>query len=659
MPREYDRFADVPIGPGLAADHDGLIVAGMSAGLSLSRTARGRIAHAAGTHGAEFVFWGDDPLVAAIGLLQGSAALGAALGAGAGSIGWRLATGQVYLAGAVVASGLTVPTKGQVVGVRFREAAGPAFFADFYLGAVLLHSASLPVGAAWYFGVSLATTNALGLLCAVNAGQWPVLSNAGHAGWSPPQDAIATIYLSDLDWMTAPTDAPANVAYDGMIEEGGIEILSELMFWPWGEPAARQANVAQFRVRDDKGVLDAFATDGTPSVAVSVRSVALPGTLAASTPVARFELDAVEIMDDLVRTVRLRDAHPVLDETVNRGVFLPMVPALAWQSQPLVIGAVASVPLLPANSDATVGFLSDAPLLHVGTVLDRGDALEAGTWSLTADGQQLLLESPPLGPVVADVSSIGAAMAPATLQQMLHALFSRVGFGSWLSADAAAIDVATGYAGTGLYIGGGALSVRQALAAVLPSYSAWYWQDGDGLIRISRIVDPDAVAEAGEFDHIDLGEDMLVALDNAPMLSRRATYRPNAAPMQAGDFVTDIVDVPASRRKELMQEARGTVYSALPLSPRYAAADRRPAMPMLFWREQDAQAEIDRVCAMYGIERRFYRWKIPGDRTLSATPGAVYRVRYDRYGMSAGRKLLLTSIRHNPITGDASLIFWG
>jgi hypothetical protein len=579
------------------------------------------------------------------------------LGAGAGSVGWRLAAGQIWINGVQVASGIAVPAKGEVVGLHLRLVSG-TLYVDFYKGASIVSTQSITAGS-WYFGVSLASTTAGGLSCAVNAGQWPALTAAARAGWQPVATAIDAIRLSDVDWLAPATDAEPHVRFEGLMSDAGIELQADVSFWPFADGQTRQSAVAQIRVADQNGLLSDLALQPVGDLPVDIRTIAAGEGWDDGASVARFELDGVELLSDLDTAIRLRDPHPLLDEPVNRAVFLPYVPTLAWQPQPLVLGACASVPVLPANSDGSIGFLADAPIGYVWSVMDRGDPLESGDYALTS-GNQLFFDSPPLGPVVADVSSIGpSGMTPATLEHALHNLFSRVGFGAWVAADAQAIDTATGYAGIGLYIGGQQTSVRAAVARVLSSYCAWYWQDAQGRIRIARLVAPEDATSTATLDPADLAADLLVTFDAAPFLTKRAGYRPNAAQLGASDFVTDLVDVPHSRRIELAGTHRGTVYSSVQLAERYAAAERRAPAPFLFWDQDDAQAELDRVCALYATERRFFRWSVSGSTDAPLTPGQVVSISYDRYGLSAGLQVMVISARWNPVTGDAAYILWG
>lgn len=654
MARQYGRFDDVVIGPGLLTTDGGFVATTTTDSTSLARVLRSSFARTAGSFGAEFVFWGDGAMLATIGLAAPAAPMTLELGDTPSSIGWRLHSGEIRIGGAVVVSGLPAIAKGEIVGVQlFFSAGGPTYTARFFRGETQVAEVNLST-TTWHYAVSLASAVAGELNVAVNAGQWPPRSAAARSGWPLQEVVIPIVRIADFQWLSGPGDSPAHTRYEARLSGDGIDIVQALGFWPWRDAVAPRQGGAQMTVHDPDGALAGADYFEAP---VSIRSVPRKGTLAEAEEIARFVVDGIEAIADGLLRVRLRDAHDALDEPVNSAVFLPYVPALAWQPQPVVIGAVASAPLLSANSDGTVGFVADAPLADIDLVMDRGDILEPGTWSLAPGGQQVLLESPPLGPVLADVSSVGAGMAPSTLAEALHAVFSRRGFGAWEIADAEAIDAASGHTGIGYYLGSEVRSLRQVRDALLASYCASAWQDAEGVLRFVRLVDPDTVSPELDLQPALLDGDMTWVYDDAPNLSRRMGYRPNAQQMSAGDFVTDLVDVPMSRRAELMQPFRGIVYSSVPMHPRYDAADRREPVPSGFWLRDDAQREIDRVCMLYAVERRFYAWT--GELAQELRVGQVVRVVYDRYGLEAGRNMLVVSIQRNRAARRATIRLWG
>ncbi|MFG6111122.1 hypothetical protein [Stenotrophomonas nematodicola] len=655
MADTFGRFAALPIGPLLAARDGGLTLTTTEAA-DINRMARSDIALATGTAGVEFAVWGDDDMAAIIGLTMTAAPLTTYPGANGGGVGWELATGRVLQDGGAVAAGLPVVAHGDIVGVLI-EFGAPSRL-RLFLNGNQVHQRDVALAGPLHFAAALSATEAGGLCLAVNAGQWAARSAAAEAGWRVPAVDGGTVRLADTDWLTAPGDTPANARYEGLLAEG-LNLISEINFWPWGGDSVSQAAAAECVVVDTDGLLDDLALSGGSGLAVNIRAGSATGMLADAQDVFRFTVDRVEINDDGSKTFHFRDAHDDLDGTINRGVFLPNIVSLAWKPQPAVIGAVASVPAMGANSDATAMFVSDAPV-WAGAVMDRGDLMEEGTFSVSPDGQQLIMKSPPVMPVVADLSSIGPGQQPATLQQAIAEIMGRLGKDSWSAADCAAIDAECGYAGIGYYAGN-AITGRTAMNAILPSYGAGCYQDDSGVLRFVRVVAPEDYVGPMAFDvtQDDLAEDLLAVPDDAPNLTRRMAYRPNAQALAASDLVTDVVDVPQARRDELVGLFRAQVFGGTALHPHYRMADAADPVISLFWYAADAQAEIDRVVGMYRVQRFFYRISVRGDQALAPKAGQVGRLSYSRYGLHDGVPVLVRRVERNPATGDVVMTVWG
>lgn len=656
MSRTYARWATSPIGMDLLVEDGGLTLSA-PAGASLSRLARSTIAQTEGTHGAEFVLWGEGAAMATIGVVTPAAPPVAEVGY-ANGIGWRVHTGEVVRNGAVVASGLAVPEIGQVLGVRV--VLGNPAEVRFYRGTELVAEFDVVLAGGAHFAASLATTDLGGLRCAVNAGQWQGLSPAIPAGWAASEAAGSTLRLASEDYMSSGSDVPADAAFMGTLGSDGVATVASVSFWPWD--GTSRAGTAQVRVLDAAGALDAAALGALRNMPVRVRQVQQGAALATAVPVARYVLDRIDVEDDGTKQLVLRDAHDDLDEPLSRAVFLPAQgESIAWQPQPVIIGTVRSAPAISVNSDGSQQWLCDAPLSSVGAVLDRGASIQAGTgFVLAAGGQQLTLTSPPIGPVVADVSAM-AGMTPANLRSALTEIFGRINKTAWAGVDADALDSSTGYAGIGFYAGD-ASTPREALAAILPSYTADWWQDGDGVLRLARLIDPDSVADADlafDLDWSELAADLVVMPDLAPNLSRRMAYQPNATVLSASDLITDVVQLPPAMRQQLTSEYRGQVYAGGALPARYAHADTAAPMVSRFDRREDAQAEIDRVIGLYAVARNFYAGRVTGRTDLQIRPGQIGRITYHRYGLEAGRLVLVTGVTSNRITGEHTFKFWG
>lgn len=475
---------------------------------------------------------------------------------------------------------------------------------------------------------------------------------------------MTTIRLADHDWLSAPADAPANTRWEGLIDPAGITTVAQLGFWAW-DSSAMQAGAAQVRLLDADGQLDDAALSGLAGETVALQIADLDGSLADATPLARYIVERLTIDGDGRKTLTLRDAHDALDKQVlNPGIFADDVVGLAGQPQPMSIGAVFNAPVLLTGSDRSVGWLADAPQA-VAVLRDRGDPMEWGTFELDTYQQQVLLASPALGPMTAHISSIGVVggdpswdPVPATMAQALREVMRRAGITAWSLADATAIDTATGYAGIGYYAAQPVMP-RTVLAAICNSYGAWYWQDGSGVLRLTRIVDPDGLTPVMAIDGADLVGDLVHTPDTAPGLTTRMAFQLNYRPMRDSEFVTDLADVPHELRAQLSAPQGGivTAAGADTLPEQYRAAQQAEPFPSLFWSPADAQAEIDRVVAMYQTVRR--NWVVTLRSDTAPQPGQCCRLTYPRHGLEAGRNLLVRRVEHNPATGDLKLTLWG
>lgn len=463
-----------------------------------------------------------------------------------------------------------------------------------------------------------------------------------------------TIRIADHEWLSAPGDAPANARWEGRIDPAGVTTVAQIGFWPWGADAV-QAAVAQVRLLDADGLLDSTALSDLSGEAVALELVELDGTYADAVPVARFVADRLVNNDDGRKTLLLRDAHDALDKIINDRTFAEAVAGLSGQRMPMSIGQVYNAPVLLTGSDGSVGWLGDAPQL-VDLVRDRGDLMETGTWSMDTHQQQILLESPPLGPVTADLRSVGGG----SLELCLREVMRRCGIAAWSSADAAAMTADTGYHDIGLY-DAQARTGRSALVSILSTFGAWYWQDASGVLRLTRIVDPATLDVALELAAADLDGDVTYTTDTAPALTTRMAYRLNARPLRDSELVTDLVDVPPALRAQLgaPQEGIATADGAGSLPSEYRHALDADPYPSLFAYAADAQAEINRVVNLYQTVRRFWEVPVSGLQAQVAIPGQCCRLIYPRHGLGAGRKLLIRRVERSVSTGKFKLTLWG
>lgn len=411
MPDIYARIDETVIGPQLAVAGGGYELYTLADGLDINRTARSDLSQSSGVSGVEFYFYGDDPAFdAAIGIISPTAALTTVVGSNVGGIGWRLSTGQLVQNGVVIASGLPIPTKAELLSmVLSLQSAGSAAL-ELYRGRSLIYTHALGAIATWHFAVSIASATAGDTRCIVNAGQWSLQTGALRSqGWTVPATVMPPVRISDVDLLTGPSDSPANVRYEGVIDSSGFDSLSQVSFWPWGERSGALASVGQVTVHDADGTLDALAAQDVRGQPVRVRTLQSGQPLSSALDNGRFVLERIEIINDATKRFVLRDSHDDLDLPLQRTPFLPfMTMADAWKPQPVLIGACLSVPAIPVSTDGALLWISDAPLGNVVRVFENGDDLDFNLdWKLDPGVQQLRLVSPPVGQVLVDASGHG------------------------------------------------------------------------------------------------------------------------------------------------------------------------------------------------------------------------------------------------------------
>ncbi len=411
MPDRYGKFASTPIGGSLAVSGGGYELATSAASANLNRVARSDFTVNSGEYGCEFVFDGTEAgPQACIGICRPSASLTTQLGNTVDGIGWRLDTGELRVNNAAVTSSLPVIGKKQLVGLLLVLTSASTARLELYQGRDLIYTYNLGAVNDWHFAVSLAATAAGGMKAYVNAGQWNLATTISRTGgWIQAETVLSPVRLSDIDYLSSGTDVPAYTRWEGNIEQSGFDVIEELTFWPWARNATRNSASGQLKVTDSSGVLDTFANYNIKGKICRMRSLDYGQALSAAIDLGWYVLDRIEILDDDSKQITLRDLHAELDEPLLRTVFLPFMSAQeAWATQPMLIGACASVPTYSVNSDGSLRWICDAPLGGVAAVTEGGDNLVLTTdWTLDVTRQQLQLVSPPVRNVIADASSIG------------------------------------------------------------------------------------------------------------------------------------------------------------------------------------------------------------------------------------------------------------
>lgn len=262
------------------------------------------------------------------------------------------------------------------------------------------------------------------------------------------------------------------------------------------------------------------------------------------------------------------------------------------------------------------------------------------------------------------ISTAPAHLQPIKLQDYMHQVLdvraSWLGL-AWSATDAAAIDDATGYGGIGVFLRDGE-TIRQALDTALASYTACLWADAAGTLRITRLIAPESIAEgdrAGSIDINALGGDLVPIADAAPGLTTQMGLRRNWAQMSDGDLVSASLNFPLAVRQSMLRQFQAVASTAQPLAGAYRHALYAAPMASCFDAQADAQDEIDRIAAIYSVQRWFYSAAVELDAVPDMDLGQVWTLIYPKYALAGGKPVMVIDFEPDYLAGTANVIFWG
>lgn len=234
-----------------------------------------------------------------------------------------------------------------------------------------------------------------------------------------------------------------------------------------------------------------------------------------------------------------------------------------------------------------------------------------------------------------------------------------LGSGDLNTAALAAIDTAAGYS-VGWHSLGGEVRGIDLVNLAAQSFGCAIFQDATGDL-VPVLLDEPAVSADFELDELDITE-IAYEADTAPGLSTKMNYGRNYAP-HSKDDVAGIAATSAANellRAELQQDVL-TVTTTETLDAIYSDAEDRPPLDSILSEQADAQAEIDRICALYTVPRAFYtvRAFVQAATAHTIEPGATVQVTHSRYGLSGGVNLLVVAARSDFLGNAVDLVLWG
>lgn len=328
------------------------------------------------------------------------------------------------------------------------------------------------------------------------------------------------------------------------------------------------------------------------------------------------------------------------------------------------------------NTSKLIYQISSKALQAVNAVYDRGVALtqgssyfsqadmeanapSAGQFRVWFAGGCFRLGSTPAGTVTADAAQGGTA-ADRTCAQIIKSILLQAGVpsGDISSADVSALDAQCNYV-MGVYAAHGTDTTGTTLLdEVANSIGAWWGVDRLGIFRMGRIVLPTA-SSVGVLTGLEI-----LSIDRTNTSDQGAGVPAWSVSVGYGRLYTPSTDlagsVSASEKARMAEEYRRSIVTN-PATKTINAYSPELVFDTQIINEADATAEANRRLTLYGSRRDMLQLRVRLDANLSAVIdlGQVITVQLPRYGLSSGKKFLITGIRTDMQNNIFDLTVWG
>lgn len=458
--------------------------------------------------------------------------------------------------------------------------------------------------------------------------------------------AEQTEYLSNLAYISAPADTPANTAYDDLLAEipefrrGATEVLSGTV---------TQA-VGQLDIINESGDRDDWLDRGWNGRALSIymgdptwpksdfREI-LVGISAGITAPARNRL-----------RLALRDKEVLLDAPVQ--ITLLTAGPNAGEPVPLCCGQCFNVEPVQTVAATLTYQVHDGPVNAITAVRDNGVAvaytptLAAGTFVLTAA---------PVGRITCDVQGAkpGGVYHTKAADIINYLVTRSVLAAGDLDASSFTAMNTTCPQTLGIYIRS-RRNMREVLAEITRTIGAWREWSRLGKMQLGVLVAPTGTATVAlDADDVAYGA-LTIKERRLPIATVRLGYARNWA---VQDKASQAGAVTAANRElygnayQVVTATDATIKTAHPLA-------EEPEMEgTLFALQAEAQTEATRRLALYGQVRTTYELRgfaAPFTVSLGDEPGLTH----PRYAFAAGATGIVVALREQPTRGRLTMEIW-
>lgn len=494
-------------------------------------------------------------------------------------------------------------------------------------------------------------------------------------------DDVGTVryfYFADENFVTKPTDQPANTIFDPALKDPGSIGLNVFSSNALGGGSSLE--LGEMRIVNN-GVYDELLNYGFDGRSVVIRFGPSNGSYPADfLTLFTGTIDGVAEGDFEEIIFRLRDLQYVFNQPSQENLYLGdnelpdgfegTTSDLKGKRKPLLFGLANNITPFLVNTARLIYQVNDGPVQSIVNVYTSGVALIAGVdvadkaaleaYTVTAGTYVTCLAEGLFklhtgGNITCDAAE-GADASQRTCAQILARLAAR----AKLTVDQ--IDAASvvnldlqNSAEIGIYITDGTFA--DAMDLVAQSIQAYYIFKPEGILTFGLLSDPVGIPALELFEY-DIGDDIQI-IPNADALVPVYSYTVNYSKNWTVQ-TSDIAGVAEGRKAYLKEEYRSAPYKLENVRFKHKLA-RTVSANSLLMSEPAAIAEAQRRQTLYGKLRQTFEVPLPVRLASAASLElmSVVKLQINRFGLNNGKLFRLIGLRLDLQDNRVFLKIWG
>ncbi|NQW12220.1 MAG: hypothetical protein HQ481_20330 [Alphaproteobacteria bacterium] len=482
--------------------------------------------------------------------------------------------------------------------------------------------------------------------------------------YNPATSSVITLYFSDHGFVTEPTDTPPNTYFEPRLTTA-LNFERHL----FADQRLSGRSVPGFGVLSITNVDGNF--DGMVDYAYDGRRVRvlLGGEDFAYDEFGLIFDGTVEQLEFTEETLslRLRDLQTRFEGNIARTDYGGTGGAdgrvgLKGQRKPVVFGRAFRVPAVLVDPSQLLYQVHDGAIEAVDAVYDKGVVLTfvasapaAGQYSVDVAAGTISLGASPAGTVTADVrgDKTGGVYAETVGSVVKRLATTRLTNGTPLTVDDTAFQAFETLhpQPIGLFLDNDARMI-DVLDDLVESVGAHYGFDRPGTLTIGRIEAPSTTAVAA-FDERQILKIERVAVSH-PIWRQRIAYRRYWRTLDESGVAGSVSD---EDRADLGEQHRYEVAEDTTVSDTHPLAEESDRETLLAL-SVDAAAEAARQLALFGADRDAFQVRLK-TQPFAIDLGNTITLTYPRYGLEAGRNLVVIGMVEDAAVNEVTLDLWG